>query len=122
MQELKKVEQDYDRQLRELRDLEESQDENRKFYREIEQDKTDFEAVHQELNLMLNDMPGHWKGDSFYREMGILEENMADSCRDIRESLTERKKELDRQIKASSQKEEDCREELRRIKLRMEED
>lgn len=122
MQELKKMEQDYDRQLRKLRELEDSQNENRKAYRKIEQDETDFDAVNQEMNLMMNDMPGHWKGDTFYREIGILQEDMTDSCQGIRESLAERKEELDQQIKEFSQKEEDCREELRRIKLRMEED
>lgn len=121
MQELKKMEQDYDQQLRKLRELEDSQNENRRAYRKIERDETDFDGVNQELNFMINDMPGHWKGDTFYREIGILEEDMTDSYRGIRESLTERKEELDQQIKEFSQEEEDCREELRRIKLRMEE-
>lgn len=117
----RKLEQDYDRQLHKLRDIEDAQDETRKAYRKIEQDETDFDAVHQELNLMLNDMPGRWKGDAYFRELGIFEEDVAASSRDIRESLAERKEELDRQIKEFSQKEEDCREKLRRIKLRMEE-
>lgn len=121
MQELKKMEQDYDLHLRKLRELEELQDENRKSCRKIEQEETDFDEVNQELNLMLNDMAGHWKGDVYLREMGILEEDITESCRDIRESLAERKEELDQQIKEFSQKEEDCREELHRIKLRMEE-
>lgn len=121
MRELEKLEQDYERYLWELRKLEDSHDENRKAYRKIEQEETDFDAVNQELNMMINDMQGHWKGDVFYREIGILEEDVADSCRGIRESLTERKEELDRQIKEFSPKEEDCRAELCRIKLRMEE-
>lgn len=71
MQELKKMEQGYDQQLRKLRELEDSQNKNRRTYRKIERSETGFDAVDQELNLMINDMPGHWKGGTFCCEMGF---------------------------------------------------
>lgn len=35
------------------------------------QDETDFEAVNQELNIMLNDMSEHWKGILFTVRWGF---------------------------------------------------
>lgn len=74
MQELKKMEQGYDQQLRKIRVLENWKNKNRRTYRKIEQSVTDFDAVNQELNLMINDMLRHWKGDTFLPSDGILEE------------------------------------------------
>lgn len=122
MQELKEMERDYDQQLHKLWELENSQDKNRKAYRKIEQEETDFDAVNRELYMMMNDMTGHWRGDAYFRELGVFQEDVAESSRDIWESLARQKDELDGQIKELSRKEEDCREELRRIKLRIEEE